>query len=83
MTRHPDSPAFIRYLQNTICKFIDPVEEIAWENWEEGDDTPDAHIIISSFLNQLAIQFANLDNISDDKTAFIVDIRTYLNEACA
>ena len=79
MTRHPDSPAFIRYLQNTIYDLVAPIEEVAWALWEEGDDTPDGYEIIKTAFWVVSGYFANVDgNISDSEAAFIQDIEVSL-----
>lgn len=71
MARHSDSSAFNRYLQNTIHDFVAPIEDIAWANWEEGDDTPDAYEIVRTAFWLISGHFANADgNISDTEVAF-------------
>jgi stage V sporulation protein K len=80
MARHPDSPALIRYLQNTISKFIDPIEEVAWAHHEEGDDIPDAQQMFRSYFTHMFVYFASLDEISDEEAALIADVREYLND---
>ncbi len=41
MARHSESPAFIRYLQNTISDLVAPLEEVASALREDGEEIPD------------------------------------------
>lgn len=81
MTRHPDSPAFLRYLQNTISDLIEPIERVAWANWQEGDDTPDAYTMIKFELEWVGNHFASRDgNISDYESAFLTDLEVFFGD---
>ena len=33
--RHPDSPAILRYIENMISVFTEPIEKVAWANWKK------------------------------------------------
>lgn len=78
MTRHSDSSAFKRYVQNTISDLIAPIEEMAWSVWKEGDETPDAYKIIEDELFFIARHFASVDNyISESEAAFIDDVEVF------
>ena len=79
MTRHKDSPAFIRYLQKTISDLIEPMEEMAWLVWKEGNEIPDAYEMIKTELFFIGRHFANADEkILWMEAAFIRDIEVFL-----
>ena len=81
MTRHPDSPAFTRYLQNTIYQLIPPMEEAAWELWEEGDDSPDGYRTIETAFWLIGGHFAIVDGtVSDSEAAFLQDIEVFMGK---
>ncbi|MDQ6786527.1 MAG: hypothetical protein M3033_06875, partial [Acidobacteriota bacterium] len=81
MTRHPESPAFIRYLQNTIPTLVAPLEEVEWAGWEDGDDTPDGFSTIRNSFHVIGNYFANIDgNISIEEAAFIEDVLVSLGK---
>jgi stage V sporulation protein K len=81
MTLHSDSPAFIRYLQNTIHDLIDPMEKVAWAWWQEGDDVPDGYEMIKNELHFIGRHFASVDgDLSEDEAAFLNDIGISLGE---
>jgi ATPase family associated with various cellular activities (AAA)/AAA lid domain len=76
--RHPESPAILRYLKNTIDDLIEPLEQVAWSAWEEGEDTPDVYSMISLELSSIGQHFANRDgNISSDESAFMEDVHVF------
>ncbi len=78
MARHSNSATFIRYLQNTIPALVEPLEEVAWAVWEEGDDAPEAQEMIKAELYFVGRYFANIDgNVSNDEAAFIHDLDVY------
>ena len=82
MARHSESSAFNRYLQNTIHDFIAPIEEVAWAQWEEGDDTPDGYDLLRTAFWVISGHFANADgNISDREAAFYQDVAEFLGDA--
>ena len=79
MTRHKDSPAFNLYLQKTISDLIEPIEEMAWLVWKEGDEIPDAYEMIKTELFFIGRHFANADEkILWTEAAFIRDIEVLL-----
>jgi Holliday junction resolvasome RuvABC ATP-dependent DNA helicase subunit len=76
--RHPDSPAILRYIQNTISVLTEPLERVAWANWKEGDDTPDALALIKFELHWIGNHFASRDgDISEAEAAFLDDVEVF------
>lgn len=76
--RHPDSPAILRYIQNTIASLIEPIEKVAWANWKEGDDTPDAVALIKFEINWIGNHFASRDlEINEAEAAFLDDVEIF------
>lgn len=76
--RHPDSPAILRYIQNTISVLTEPIEKVAWANWKEGDDTPDALALIKFELDWIGNHFASRDgNITEAEAAFLDDVEVF------
>jgi SpoVK/Ycf46/Vps4 family AAA+-type ATPase len=76
MTLHPDSLAIMRYLKNTIYELIDPLEQVGWAWWQEGDDTVDGWNIVWGSLFIVGIRFSALDGqLSDDEAAFLADVQ--------
>jgi hypothetical protein len=61
MTLHPASSSIIRHLKNNIEELIEPLEEIGWASWQEGDDSFDGWEIITSSLLGIGIYFASVD----------------------
>lgn len=79
MIRHPESPKLVRHIEKITRGLILPLEEILWDFWEEGDDTPDALLSLRVSLWEVGIYFSNLDgNVSEDEAAYIMDIQTAL-----
>ena len=78
MTRHPDSPAFIQYLYNTISNLVAPIEDIAWSLWEEGDDSPNAYNMIKNDIFFIGRHFIYVDkNILWTEVAFLWDVEVF------
>ena len=75
MTRHPDSPAFIAYLRNTIPDLIPPLEDILWTRWDSSRPAPDGMENINLHFWSTALSFINKDgNVSNAGAAFLEDI---------
>ncbi len=59
-------------LKSAMAVFLQPLEDISWENWEEGEDTPDAYQSVFDSLVLLSWNFVlSQDEISDGKANFI------------
>src|SRR5262249_19824089 len=79
MALHADSLPIIRYLKSTIDELINPIEQVLWANWKEGDDTVDGWLIIAGSLFVVGLQFALVDgDLSDDEAAFLGDVQEFL-----
>ncbi len=80
MALHADSLAIMRYLKNSFYELIDPIEQVGWAHWEEGDDTVDGWSIISGDTFVIGLHFATVDgDLSDDEAAFLADIHQLLD----
>lgn len=78
MTRHPDSPTFLKYLHNTILEFNEPLLMAAWQYWNKSIDIYEG---IRADLFFIAGHFANLDgSVSDNEAAFAQDIQIFLGQ---
>jgi ATPase family associated with various cellular activities (AAA)/AAA lid domain len=76
--RHPESPAILRYLKNTIADLVEPLEQVAWSVWKEGKDTPDAYSMISLELCWIGQHFATRDgDVSSDESGFMNDVEVF------
>lgn len=76
MTRHKDSLAFMKYLQDTITNLMLPLEEM--ENEIKGYS--DIRFSIGAEILHLGKVFAYADrNITESEAAFIIDINNFLD----
>lgn len=76
MARHPESSAFIRYLQNAIPDLVTPLEQVTSVLRENGEDSLEDPITIfnGAFIG-LGLHFGSIDgNLSYDEAAFITDV---------
>lgn len=79
MARHPESSAFIRYLQNTISDLVTPLEELTTVLRENGEDIPDPLTIFNGAFIGLGLHFGTIDgNLSYNEAAFITDVSEFL-----
>lgn len=79
MTRHKDSPAFIKYLETTIADLVPPLEEM--EREIEETDEPNGRDSIRIELFSLSMTFANANKrITESEAAFIMDIQHFIND---
>ena len=80
--RHPDSPAILRYIENMVSVLTEPIEKVAWANWKEGEDTPDALALIRFELEWIVKHFASRDGeISEAEAAFLDDVEVFFGLA--
>ncbi len=76
MTRHKDSLAFIKYLQDTITKLTSPLE--AMEN--EINGYSDVRFSIGAELLHIGKVFAYANkNVTESEAAFIIDVNNFLD----
>lgn len=81
MIRHPDSPAFVHYLEGEISRLISPLEEIAHFHWEEGNRDLSGYDILTLAFWYVGGYFASVDGkISTSEAAFIEDIEVALGK---
>lgn len=79
MARHPESPAFIRYLQNSISDLVAPLEEVSSVLRKNGEDVEDVSNLFNGGFIGVGLHFGNIDgNLSYDEVAFITDISEFL-----
>src|SRR5262245_48335633 len=80
MALHADSIPIIYYLKTTIDKLINPLEQVQWVYWKEGDGTVDGLSTICASLFIIGLYFATVDgDLSDDEAAFIADVNQFLD----
>ena len=80
MALHADSLPILRYLKNTIYELINPLEEVEWADWQEGDRTVDGWSTFWGSLFVIGLHFATVDgDLSDDEAAFIADVNQFLH----
>jgi stage V sporulation protein K len=78
MALHPDSLPLLRYLKNTVYALIDPLEQVQWAIWEEGDDTVDGWSSLRAAFSIVGVHFAAVDgDLSDEEAAFLNDIEEF------
>ena len=78
MPLHPDSVPLLRYLKNTIYELIDPLEQVEWAYWQEGDDTVDGWATFRGWLSIVGVYFASVDGaLTDDEAAFLNDVSDF------
>jgi len=79
MALHAHSLPIILYLKNTLDELINPIEQVEWANWEEGDNTVDGWLTIAGSLFVIGLHFATVDgDLSDDEAAFLSDVHQFL-----
>jgi SpoVK/Ycf46/Vps4 family AAA+-type ATPase len=80
MTLHPDSLPLMRHLKSICYELIDPLEQVEWGHWQEGDDTVDGWATIRGALFIIGIHFAAIDgDLSDDEAAIVKDIQNFFD----
>ncbi|HEU4713666.1 MAG TPA: AAA family ATPase [Pyrinomonadaceae bacterium] len=78
MGLHPDSLPLLRYIKNTIYELIDPLEQVEWALWEEGDDTVDGWFSFRAHLSIIGVHFAAVDGaFTDDEAALLNDVNEF------
>lgn len=80
MALHPDSLPLLRYLKNTIYELIDPLEQVEWSFWQEGDDTVDGWSTFRAYFSIIGVYFAAVDGaLTDDEAALLNDVAEFFS----
>ena len=80
MALHPDSLPLLRYLKNTIYELIDPLEQVEWAFWQEGDDTVDGWFTFRASFSIIGVYFAAVDGaLTDDEAALLNDVAEFFS----